>query len=149
MGKKKQLICSKYSCYEYPYLGGLCEKHYEEQKNERWRRNAAIDVLSCGTASGFVLTNNELKKELEKIRIWWHRACSSVRCRQEDEVLQNETEYALDWCIALAEEIIDAEIAFRNGKEFPDSLKCAQEWVWERFKNLESGLMSNGVKRIE
>jgi hypothetical protein len=66
---------------------------------------------------------------------------------RKDEVLSDEAEYAIEWCIALAKEIVDAEIAFRKGTPSSYSLESTREWVWERFHNLEKGIMSNGIKR--
>jgi hypothetical protein len=62
-------------------------------------------------------------------------------------VLSDEAGYAIEWSIALAKEIVDAEIAFRNGAVPSYSLESTREWVWDRFRNLEKGLMSNGIKR--
>jgi hypothetical protein len=62
--------------------------------------------------------------------------------------LKDETKYAIDWCIALAQELVDAERASRTSAPFdPTKLEYTRQWVWERFGNLERGLMSNGVKR--
>jgi len=59
----------------------------------------------------------------------------------------DEALFAQSWCISLAQEIIDAELATRKGERFSQSLDITREWVWDRFKNLEAGLRSNGTKR--
>jgi len=59
----------------------------------------------------------------------------------------DEAEYATEWCIALAIEIVDAELALRDGRAVSNSLADTRAWVWERFNNLEAGLNSNGRPR--
>jgi hypothetical protein len=60
----------------------------------------------------------------------------------------DEAEYALEWCIALAQEIVAAEYRLRNGLGISDlRLDFTRRWVWERFSNLEAGLRSNGLTR--
>ena len=79
---------------------------------------------------------------------WWNRACGVVQSQYGTELMPlDEAEYACEWCIALAQEIVDAEIAVRAGKRIPDSLEATRFWVWERFKFLETGLRSNGLPR--
>jgi hypothetical protein len=70
-----------------------------------------------------------------------------VNYKVKDPNLEDEAEYAIEWCIALAIEIVDAEMLYRNGEMPLDSLTHTRFWVWERFKNLENGLRSNGIER--
>jgi hypothetical protein len=59
----------------------------------------------------------------------------------------DEAEYALEWCIAAAQGIIDDERALRSGKK-PESMSVHKRaWVWERFGFLARGLRSNGLPR--
>ena len=60
---------------------------------------------------------------------------------------RDEADYAAEWCIALAQEIVEAERAVIAGKSIPVSFTLTGEWVWERFRNLEAGLRSNGASR--
>jgi hypothetical protein len=142
--KRKQ--CAKYRCTEEPCLGGLCKKHYEESIKKEIRRNAALSALHKAEIEGRLPDNPALREELFLIRKWWFRACDSLNYGRKDEILLDEAEYAIEWCIALAQEIVDAEIASRNKQPIPDSLEYTKDWVWERFSNLEKGLMSNGIE---
>lgn len=145
--KRKQLKCRKDDCFEPPYLGGLCKDHHKQRTIQEARRQAAIEALHQGRINGVYLISPDLRNELGKVRKWWHRACDAVNYRREDVILRNEAEFALEWCIALAQEVVDAEVSRRDGKENPQSFSFQQTWVWERFENLEKGLMSNGVER--
>ncbi len=60
-----------------------------------------------------------------------------------------EAAYAQEWYIALAKEIVSAERAVRSGRETDFMLEHTSKMVYERFNNLEKGLMSNGVPRPE
>lgn len=145
--KRKQFECRKDGCVEPPHLGGLCKEHHEKYAAQENRKQAAIEALHHGKINGIYLKSQELHKELEKVRKWWHRACDAVNYRREDEILRDEAEYALEWCIALAQEVVDAEVSLRGGKETAEPFSFKQTWVWERFENLEKGLMSNGIER--
>ena len=148
MSRKRNITeCSKYGCKEPPYLGGLCKAHNEENRHKEVRRDAAIHALHFGSIDGSYPKNAELHEELEKIRKWWHRACDAVNYGRVDDVLLDEAEYALKWCISLAQEIVDAEIAYRTDASVSESFAYTKQWVWERFQNLEAGLMSNGIER--
>lgn len=58
---------------------------------------------------------------------------------------KDEAESTISCCIALVQELIDAERAIRAGKPFDVTmLNGTRQWVWERFGNLERGPMSNG-----
>ncbi|MFH2125986.1 MAG: hypothetical protein ABIK12_05685 [Pseudomonadota bacterium] len=144
-GEKK---CIKHHCYEKPYCGGFCRKHYEGHLIEENLYNGALEALHEGTIEGHYPKNAELQDELIRIQEWWFRACRSENYNMVDDILQDEAKYAVEWCISLAKEIVRAEIAFRNGQAFPLSLERTREWVWDRFHNLEIGLMSNGVERV-
>ena len=60
---------------------------------------------------------------------------------------REEADYALEWCIALARELVAAELAIREGQEPGFSLETTRAWVWERFRSLKAGLRSNGLPR--
>lgn len=141
------LSCSKKGCSKPLYLGGLCKCHYDEGARREQRRDAAVRTLHSGTVDGRVLNNEELRAELLRLLTWWHRACDAVNYGRKDPVLRDEAEYAVEWCIALAQEISDAELAFRNGENPTPALAATRVWVWDRFRNLEAGLMSNGIER--
>ena len=144
---RRRRECANQGCSKIPYLGGLCKEHYEEKAEKERRRDGAVNALHTATIADRLPENLELRDELFRLRNWWDRACNAVNYNRRDEVLGDEAEYAIEWCIALAQEIVDAEIAFRAGNRPSSSLGATREWVWDRFRNLESGLMSNGVKR--
>lgn len=139
--------CAKHGCSEPPYLGGLCKEHHDERSQKEHCRDSALNALHRATIDGRLPENTELRDELSRLRIWWDRACSTVNHSKKDEILADEAQDAVEWCIALAQEIVDAEVAFRSGNIPSASLSSTRHWVWDRFSNLEKGLMSNGVKR--
>lgn len=122
-------------------------KHYEEDQRKYMLRNAAIDALHMGMIDGQFPERSELIEELQKIRKWWSRACDAVNYERQDPVLMDEAPYAVEWCIRLAEQFVETERAFRSGVKPSWLLESTKEWVWDRFKNLEAGLMSNGIER--
>lgn len=145
--KRRMRECAKEDCFEPPHLGGLCEKHHKEKAERERRCEAALDALHFGKIADRVAENHELRDELFQLRQWWFKVCQSI-ISEKDEMLGDEAKHASEWCIALAQEIVDAEIAFRAGNSTPShSLITTREWVWERFHNLETGLMSNGAQR--
>lgn len=130
--------CSQYKCSEPPFLGGLCEKHSFESTKATQRRNDAINALHHTKVDGKLFSNTELRDELNKLQKWWYRACDSVNYSRIDAILKDEAESALDWCIALTQELIDAERACRlNISANELNLDATRQWVWGRFNNLE------------
>lgn len=139
--------CREHGCCDTPFLGGRCRDHHEQKVKEEERRKAALRALHEGEIDGEPPRNRELRNELFRLRHWWHRACDALRYGREDELIGDEGEYAAEWCILLAQEIVDAELAFRRGGTPPTSLESTREWVWERFGNLQAGLRSNSTPR--
>lgn len=150
MGRKRQDVCAKWRCHKPPFLGGLCKEHHQQDQQETQRRHDAADALHRGVVDGSVFQTDALRQELDRLRKWWYTACDAVNYSRPHSVLKDEAEYAVEWCIALAKELVDAERAARLGRlEVHYSLEYTREWVWERFNNLERGLMSNGIARPE
>ncbi|MFA5916259.1 MAG: hypothetical protein WC830_22145 [Burkholderiales bacterium] len=148
MKNRKSLSCRMPGCADATHLGGLCRKHYAEHEHQAERRRAANAALHAGTIDDRVPDVPALREEFNRLLEWWRRACQVVQTKRGTEFMPaDEAEYALDWCIALAAEIIDAERAARAGAESPDSLESTRAWVWDRFRNLEAGLRSNGTVR--
>lgn len=147
--KNRVQKCVDAECTEIPYLGGYCEKHHMEKLRIEKRRENALTALEIGKIADQFLENMELRDELERLRKWWFRICDAINNNRKDTVLKDEAIYAIEWCIALAQEIVDAELAFRaeNNKFSNDNLEATKQWVWERFHNLEAGLMSNGIQQ--
>lgn len=145
---KEGMTCRVDHCSERVHSGGLCEEHFEQERVRTRRNDAARDALNTMMIEGRLPDDAVLREELSRLRNWWDRACHVIRTQYKDNLMPfNEAEYACDWCIALATEIIDAELAMRNGKEVNNSLDATRAWVWDRFKNLEAGLQSNGFPR--
>lgn len=147
MAKTKKLTCRKSRCEESPFQGGLCKAHHEEDHAKEVARRAAIEALTTLTIDGKLPEKPELKDELLKAVRWWDRARMALRSERQDSVLKDETEYASEWCIAIASAIIQEENSFRVGREADAKTLHLKRLSWERFENLEAGLMSNGVKR--
>lgn len=147
MSRKKQHVCRIEHCNEEPYSGGFCKEHYELDKGEKKLREEAIEALHKAHIDGVLPTNLALREQLFEIRKWWFKACDALNYKRTDDVLRDEAEYALEWCISLAKEIISAERALNSGQEPSYMLEPTSKWVYERFSNLEKGLMSNGVAR--
>ena len=140
--------CKSSGCKEALYLGGFCGKHYKEDEAKRRRRDEAVHILHMSVIGDESLRTPELRDELHRLQEWWQRACWALRLQRTDTVLQDEAEYAVEWCIALAQEIVDAERSTRGGQPATTPhLDTTRHWVWDRFSNLERGLMSNGVSR--
>lgn len=135
------------TCTEPPHSGGLCREHNDERIHKNRRRDAALNALHTGAVEGRLPDDPELREELQRLRTWWERACFSINHQRENEILKDEAPYAIEWCISLAVEIVAAETAIRQGNNIPHTLQATRGWVWERFSNLEKGLMSNGVER--
>ncbi len=146
MGRKKS-VCFEYRCDEPPYMGGRCTEHYEQHRQKLQDREDAIEALNNVKVDGSNPTGPSLQERLFDIRKWWFRACDSLAYRSPDSVLRDEAEYAQEWCITLAKEIVKAERAFRLGKGPDFLLEHTSNLVYERFRNLENGFMSNGVPR--
>jgi hypothetical protein len=141
--------CRERDCFEAPYLGGLCRMHHEEELLRKKRRDAAIQALHSGEVDDRLPDDQALREELLRLGDWWNRACSAVRTKHNGEFMPlDEAEYAMEWCISLAEEIIEAEMSLRAGKPISDKLAATQFCVWERLRNLEAGLRSNGLPRL-
>lgn len=148
MTKRKPRLCTAPRCEETPYLGGLCKEHYEEQECRRRKENAAVDFLHSRVIEGQVIQHAELKEEANDLFRWWDRVCRAVQARRDvGHMPFDEADYAISWCCSIAQRIIEAELAYRAGKEVSPMLKAEREPFWERFRNLEVGLASNGVPR--
>lgn len=148
MAKPKRRTCRASGCTEDPYLGGLCCRHHDEDERKRRLRQDALDALFHATIDGRLPDDPMLRSELSRLRIWWDRACDSVNYRRETtEMPLEEAQFAVEWCIALAQEIVEAERAIRVGQSPRSSLHGTRHWVWERLGFLEAGLRSNGLPR--
>lgn len=145
---KRKKLCSVNRCTEKPHLGGLCNQHAEEARIRALRREGALEALRFGVIDGVLPSDAMVREELRRLSVWWRVACDSLAYRVPHAILKDEAEAATSWCIGLAQELVDAEKASRAGKVFDQTLlNYTRQSTWERFSNLERGLMSNGVKR--
>jgi hypothetical protein len=145
---KRKKACSVYRCTNPPYLGGLCEVHAEEAEVKARRQDDALELLHRCVIDGAVPSDPMIREEFDRLSVWWRRACGSVNNSILDAILKDEAEAAVSWCINLAQELVDAERAIRSGKTFNKTLlNHTRQLVWERFGNLQRGLMSNGIER--
>jgi hypothetical protein len=117
--------------------------------NERHRRYMeTADVLHTGSIDGEYIRAGPLRDELQRVRKWWRESCDAEIAGREHPILKDETEFGKHWCIAIAQEIIDAERDLRAGRLGDTEIrKYIRDDTWKRFENRERGLMSNGVVR--
>jgi len=144
---KTQRFCRKRNCREIPLLNGFCKAHHEEDLARRELEDDAVQLLHRSTINEQGISEPTLKAELTRIQKWWERACSAINSERSDPILRDETTVASEWCIALAKTIITSERAHRKGTPDFHDFEMTREWVWDRFNNLEKGLMSNGIPR--
>lgn len=146
--KGRSRCCSRSGCDE-PVSGvGLCAAHYSEHLERIQRRDQALDVLHGRIADTDARNNGALKKEWESLRLRWVAACRAINTGHGTGVMPtDEAEYAVEWCIRLAEELLIAEPTLAANGSPPGSLTSTRQWVGERFANLDKGLMSNGLPR--
>jgi hypothetical protein len=147
MARRKLATCKKSHCSKVAKLDGYCDEHYEELAEERRRRDEAVRVLHWGLVDDRSFEKAELRDEFFRLQKWWNRACDAENFHREDPVLKDEATYALSWCIALASVLIREERSHRLDASSKLPYDHTREWVWDRFRNLEAGLMSNGVAR--
>ncbi len=146
MAKRK--TCLKSGCDFLPDSAWYCRAHAEELRLKRRRQDDAVDALHRGVIDGKSVSPGPLREEFERLRKWWSEVCSAVNSERPHRVLLDETEFATSWSIVIAQEIIDAEREIRSGTGGDTQIRQhARREVWERFANLEKGLMSNGVAR--
>lgn len=145
--RRKKQTCAEGRCDAPPYRGGLCRRHHEEAEAEETKERSAIVALRTWQVDGHPPEKPGLKDEMMEVARWWDRACFSLQGNKKDGVLKDEAEYALSWCISIATAIIKQERAHRSGQAEDPAIQYQKDLAWERFKNLEAGLMSNGVER--
>ena len=121
--------------------------HHEEARAKEADEQAAIEALKTWRVEGCSPEKPGLKDELMRASRWWDKACLALQANKKDEVLLDETESALSWCISIAKAIIQDEVAHRHGRAEDPTVVYLKSLAWERFENLEAGLMSNGVER--
>jgi len=145
---KKIAKCRKFKCDELPFLGGLCKQHHEEDHFEKDKRKNALTLLHENRIDGVFPVTPEVIEELKKLQKWWHVSCCAVNFSQKNTVLQDEASYAVEWCIGIASELVTLERSFLSDTPFDvETSRYYRESFWERFDNLEKGLMSNGYPR--
>ena len=146
---KRRKDCARLHCYEPPFLAGLCKRHHEEDEKKLIRYDAGLKALNTGRVDDEPIRPGPLCDEFHRLLDWWHQVCNEVNYPSgRHPILRNEAVCARDWCISLAECIVDDERELRAGKHVDDpSHHYIRKPLWERFENLKRGLMSNGVPR--
>lgn len=147
MPRKK--TCSCYGCDNPPALGGLCEQHSKEVNKKNRRYMEATSFLHTGVIDGEYITEGPLRSEYHRLQVWWIDICNAQKFGNEHPVLKDETRWGTDWCINIAQQIIEGERDKRAGREplEHDVREYLKQETWKRFENLQKGLMSNGVER--
>jgi hypothetical protein len=150
MARKRKRTCSSWRCSELPVTGGLCQAHHNEEVERQKRENRALALLHGTVRDGQHLTDPALREELFRLQAWWSRICSAVISQRGTTLVPlDEAEAASSWCKSLAWELSAADAALRQGEEPSHMLAATRDAVWERFGNLEKGLMSNGQLRAQ
>ena len=104
---------------------GLCEKHHLKEEAARVAEDSALKALHISMLDGEYFKSEYIRSELSEIQNWWLRSCNSLNYNAEDEVLQDEADAAMTWCISLAKELVNAERRYRNGDDiFEGSKVC-------------------------
>lgn len=147
MARTKIRTCYHYRCKEQPVLGGLCQEHYDEDMAKQKARDEAISTLQSWHVDGSRITHPELLVEIKKASDWWDRATRALHFNNQDEILLDETQYAPEWCIAIAGVIAQQERKHRQGNGLDAYDQQVKQFSWDRFEALSAGLMSNGVAR--
>ena len=147
MTRRKLPQYTRFGCYESPDAGGLCKEHHEEDLAKRRLREEALDLLHRYKVDGTALTKPEARDEYTRLERWWTRACRAINFNRVDDVLQDEPEYAVEWCIAIATSLVEEERLLWQSIAHDPTKNVYRDDVWARFSNLEAGLMSNGVPR--
>ncbi len=144
---KHRSECVRSHCIAPPFLGGLCERHHEEDAAKRMRLDSAMRLLERCVVDNEVVRNGPLRNECDRLHKWWSKICDPANASRQHPVLGDETEYASSWCIDLADQIAHAERGIRARDGDSDAQIYSRQQTWKRFENLERGLMSNGVNR--
>ena len=132
-------------CFGNRDSNGLNHSHLNVHPPEH---DAAVGALNTGAIGGRLPENPLLREELETLRTWWDRACWAIDADMDSATLPlSEADDVACWCVTLAQEIVNAELAYRSGKQSLLSLSEVQRLIWNRFKNLEMGLHSDGSPR--
>lgn len=129
-------------------MTGLCAAHFEEEHRERVLHDQAVAILHGRPINGGLALRGEFDAELRRLRQRWWRACDAVNsARAQPSMPLEEAEYAVAWCIRLAEALLIANEAALAGQDRHPDIAFARTWVWERFENLDRGLQSNRLPR--
>lgn len=147
MGRRKG-ICFEGNCTEPAALAALCLVHYKRHELRERARSCAVDALHEGVPYAAEVGVANFAQEFRSLQRWWWRACDGVNCKRSHEKLPlEEAPYAVEWCISLAVELLEAMRLVSSSGEPPARLADTRSWVWDRFWNLEEGRSSNGQPR--
>jgi len=115
----RRLICQKRGCSKEPYLGGLCQVHHQEGQASKERLDAALTALHSGVVDGYAPQDPSLCSELDRLRVYWDRACQVLQTQRGTELMPlDEAEFATERCITLAKEIVEAQRRLTTGTQY-------------------------------
>lgn len=145
---RRRKRCRRANCEQEAASDGLCTAHAEEEHRESVRHDQAVAILHGSPTYAGPSLRGEFDAELRQLRRWWWRSCDAVNLgRAQPSIPLDEAEYAVAWCIKLAEALLIANEQALVGQDRHPELENARRAVWERFENLERGLRSNGLPR--
>ena len=119
------------------------EEHHKEEQAKSRREMEARELLFRSVVNNEPLQSPALREELSQLQDWWQRSVRELQSPGSDPALQHEAQFASEWCISLADVIVEEERVGTLAKSL--QRERTREWVWRRFGNLDSGLMSNGL----
>ena len=131
--------CKSNRCNKPIYRVGLCDKHYEEQELKQKRKDDAVNVLHHSTIDGSFFTCEAIRNDFIRLQKLWFRVCDIVNdWTKSDTELNKEADFAVSWCVKLAQELVDAERAFRSNTQYDMTLlRHTQKELWDRYSHLE------------
>jgi len=140
--------CRAAGCTAPLHLAELCATHYNEHEERARLRDTAVSTLHSGLIDGDMVGDESLRHGLDALCRKWQTACFVVQMEQGTAPMPlDEADFAVEWCITLAEDIVKAQRQLSNGMPAAQLHLPNHDWVWERFRNLEAGLRSNGTPR--
>lgn len=130
------------------YRARLCEEHVAEDDQRQRRRERALDVLHWRIQDTVARRSGVFATDWKELRRRWDEVCGVLNHNQGTASLPlDEAWYAMDWCTALAEQFLGAEDDLEKGIAPTWWLEQERDRVFEKFRHLDAGLMSNGLPR--
>jgi hypothetical protein len=136
--KRKIPRCGAEGCSELAYSEGLCNVHLDEKGRKEKLHAQAVRALDCGEVDGAVLDDKSLRNDLEQLSDRWRLVCNVVNSQRGTNTFPlAHAQFAVEWCISFAEQIIEAQRSITAGTPVGGSYEHTKRWVWERLRGLE------------